>query len=524
MKTLKYVLISLLALSVMQSCNKQLIEPGDGPDTPDNPSDTTGKTELVKLATPEVTLNVTGIGCVEITWTEVAEAAGYGWALDGGNRTDMTGTELEMIDLVEGEHTFTVCALAAEGDEKYTDSDPATVNFTIDPVSPDHGKMRFIIDNYTHDMARIIFVPDQMAVFTTAVIPAASATSDDAVIAAVEALPADKKYTGTYETVTWFPCYPHQKTYYTETEYIGLVPETEYAIVAISGDNTVSSRKFRTEAQMTQSQNGSVFPRGVSLSGGFIDVDKLGRKAPYCSNPDCGDTPLCWACVASSMAQYWLNDYAVSTGHEFQLKHPLPQTDYYATPIMDVLSQGMYHDACTPGLALRWFFQGFSNPSAHGSNDHEAFLEGYEYYHGGWGGFDEKTEEFISIYSMHEVSGYSTFAGKTKEQAEEVFGDLMLGWLRNGPVYFNIKSGHHALCAWGADFIVNSNGKKIITKLYITENDPIGQKNALEGATVDFAKKTGGSVFFPHITYASNIKADVGIYMPIRTWEALNGK
>ena len=71
---------------------------------------------------------------------------------------------------------------------------------------------------------------------------------------------------------------------------------------------------------------------------------------------------------------------------------------------------------------------------------------------------------------------------------KEIFADKMLGWLRHGPVYFCI-SGMHALCAWGAEYTVQPDGSKLITKLYVAENDIVSAnlKNALQEAPVDYS-------------------------------------
>lgn len=513
-----------------------------------------------QLEMPTVSYTKVSADAVRVTWYPVTNAEKYGYLFDGQTTpTETTNLSVDLNYLKAGDHTFKVKAMSS--DKKFSDSEYATVNFTTEAVATQGVAMKMILEGLSHDRVRVIFTPEEKAQFTVAVVPASAASSDDAILAYVKNLPADQKTTEVFDVQTYVIWHGSGlQTEFTEKTYTGLTPETEYFIVAVSGDDKVYTKKFTTDKLLSQGSKGTIFPRGVSLSGGFVDVDKLGRDAPYCGldgkykDTPCylykkdaqgvmvdiknekGDTPLCWACVASGMLQWWLNDYEVSTGHAFQLAYPLPNTNYYTTPIMDVLMMGVsVHDSGVPAWAFRWFMQGFNKVgsfSLHGNDGDYTLNEKWEYGHGGFGGFKQSDvnpynrEEFtdLYIYDQDRITGF--YSKTSADESADKFSEIFLGCLRNGPIYISVD-GTHALCVWGAEYeIIDSNGKKRISRLYIAENDPVAgnTRNGLESSKVEFKLRNGA--YFPYVnlpSFATGAKW-IGPFTNLRSWESVNGK
>lgn len=460
-----------------------------------------------KLKTPTVKAERLSDTSYQMTWTTSAGATGYSWNLDGSMTSFTSGTSYTFNNLKEGEHTFSVKAVAGDDSPNF-DSDYARITFVVAKKPEANTHTRFIIENYTHNWARITYMPGPESDYTVALIPASQVSTDEEVASAVNALPADKK----------------QKLNYTqEIQFTDLTPSTTYKIAAVSDKNTVFFREFTTEAIPVPGEKHTVFPRGVTASSGFIDVDKVG------DNSYGDDSPLCWACVSAAMCQWWINEYKATEGKDYPLAHPIPEKSlYYSTPIMDIISQAYAHQAGIPEKVLKWFFAGVAHPENYFVNDICAFNLDYEYVKGGFMGM---TEDEADIY-VNYATRTDLYRGMNQQQVKEKFADVMLGWLRNGPVYFNISAGNHALLAWGAEYTVQPDGKKVITKLWISENDnKMGNvRNGLNEATVDYSDNTD-SYNYPYI-YMTTLNGgggpaplgDIGVYTAIRSWDAVNGK
>lgn len=458
------------------------------------------------LKTPTVECEPLSDTSYKMTWSVVPKADYYSWNLDGVTTSTTEETSYTFKNLAEGTHTFSVKAMASN-DSPYFDSDYGRVTFTVTKKPEAGTRVRFVIENYTHDWARISFKPGEDGDYYVAVIPAADASTDQEVASVVNALPSDKKQ------------FLNRSQ---ELQFSGLSPNTKYKVAAVSTKNSVFFREFTTEATPVPGETHTVFPRGVTANSGFYDVDKVGDNI-YGS-----DTPLCWACVTAAMCQWWIDDYKATEGKDYPLFHQLPETSlYYTTPIMDVISQAYVHQAGVPESVLKWFFTGIEHPESYFVNDICAFQLDYKYVKGGFLGMtDAESDEFIVPASRTNM-----YRGLDPQQTKDKFADIMLGWLRNGPVYFNVSTGNHALLAWGAEYTVQADGKKLITKLYVSENDLKAGNviNGLNEARVEYSNNADDN--YPYI-YMPTLNSgggpaplgDIGFYTAIRSWDAVNGK
>lgn len=458
-----------------------------------------------QLSAPKVAYEKVSDNSVKVYWEDVPGADSYFWRFDTATTSITDDTSYTLRNLSEGSHTFTVQALAPKG-SVYTDSEPTTITFNVSTVND--GSMRFFIENFTHCSARISFSPGNAPAYKVAVIPASSATSDGAIISLMESLPENQA---------------HSISAKCEKVFEGLSPDTEYVVAAIPSDRPASvfSRRFTTEPSPVTGATMSIFPPGVSKAAGFVDVDKVGAT-------DYGpDGELCWACVAAGMTQWWLDDYKASTGTDYPLKYPFPaQSKYYSTSVMDVISQAYTHQAGDVHGTLHWLFSGVEHPESFIMNNEPLFNLDYEHVKGGFLGM---TDNEFDTY-CEETSATGLLSGKTADEAKALFSDKMIGWLRHGPVYVCI-SGNHALCAWGADYTVQPDGSKLVTKLYIAENDLVNAniKNALQDAPVYYTSYSDRTNY-PYITLpsiwdgGSEKTGSLGVFCSIRSWESVNGK
>ena len=140
--------------------------------------------------------------------------------------------------------------------------------------------MQMVIDNFTHNYARVLFLPNKEGQVTGAVIPASAGTTDAELVAYIASLSSDKKKTfdGTKEFT-----------------FNGLEPSTRYLAAIVDSENGIATREFTTEAVPVPGTTGTVYPVGVSHDSGFVDVDKVGDTLWG------SDSPLCWACVSAAV-------------------------------------------------------------------------------------------------------------------------------------------------------------------------------------------------------------------------------
>lgn len=463
--------------------------------------------------TPVVTIKD---GLYTVSWNAVRGAYSYSWKC-GGSTADTSETSYTFPSLAPGDYEFFVKAKAKPGSGD-TDSEYGSVKFTVLPTYGDEATNLLIVENYTHDTVRLTYFPSNANTMTAVVMPAAQATDDAAIIA----------YAGNADASAKFEVEHKSKNTFT-----GLTPSTDYVVALIDGSD-VAVRKFTTEAKATTGSKGSVFAPGVTTTAGFVDVDKVGMTVWGES-----DAPMCWACASASMIQWWLNDFKAVTGKDYTLALPVPETSqHYSTPIMDLHCQAwtFYGGDCQP--ALQWFFAGTEYPEAVSVEGKPRYKLDYEYVHGGWGNmtidefkfYHEEWDAFDSWSGYNDEGDWYRF---TTEQVKVRFGDWMIGWLRNGPVYFDIGTTH-ALVAWGADYTIQSDGSKLITKIYYTENDLCAGnlKDTLQSADVAYTTNDPtSSLNWPYLTNSSTISdggnkqsGRFGQMVPLKSWKAVHGE
>lgn len=507
-----YPLLLALSLTVVAQDYNLIIRTKSG-DTITVPTDDIEQMDFAEivqsggqLKAPELTYEQLSEDSFKMSWSTVEEANGYFWNLDGASTSYTSQTSYTFTKLSEGSHTFAVKALA-DTESGYTDSEYSSVTVFVAGKADTHS-MRFLIGNYTHNYARISFMPGTAESYKVALIPASDTTPDADIIDMLNNLPSDQVYNISSLTE--------------ERTFEGLAPETAYVVAAIPSDvpDMVYRRSFTTEAAPEPGAKVSIFPPGVSATGGFVDVDKVGNNI-YGS-----DGELCWACVSANMAQWWISDYKTCTGSDYTFKHPLPEESlYYTTPVMDVISQAYYHQAGDVYDTLKWFFCGEEHPERCFMNNICTYNLDYEYVHGGF--MDMSENQFREYCEKCDI--IDLFSGKSSVEMKEIFADKMLGWLRHGPVYFCI-SGMHALCAWGAEYTVQPDGSKLITKLYVAENDIVSAnlKNALQEAPVDYSDYGTGKTEHPYITMPTihdggGINSGrISVFCAIRSWNSVN--
>lgn len=456
-----------------------------------------------QLSTPVVSYEILSETSVKVSWKPVAGADSYFWRFDSGMTSITDETSYTFKNLTLGSHKFAVQAKAATGSNN-TDSEFATIEFVLRSDTQD---MHIFIQNFGHDFARVLFNPGKAEYYKVALFPASSTITDAEIINNFGNLSGDEIHTVTQKS---------------ENTFTGLKESTEYIVAAIPCDNAnvVYRKSFTTEAKPTEGATLQIFPPGVSRTAGFVDVDKVG-------DTEYGhDGELCWACEAAGMVQWWINQYKASTGKDYPFKVSYPQeSKYYSTPVMDVISQAYTHQAGDLPGTIKWFFCGVEHPESHFCNNLPQFNLDYENVKGGFMGFSSNEMDLFGEYA----SVVNIFAGMNSEQVKDSFTDKMLGWLRYGPVYLCL-AGNHALCAWGAEYTIQANGQKLITKLYISENDPRSgnEKNAIQDAPVSYTNFSG-KTNYPYIKFptifdgGTESSGMLGVFYALRSWESVMG-
>ena len=455
-----------------------------------------------QLPAPKVSFERVSDNSYTMKWTSVPNAASYMWKFDGATTSYTSDTSYTFKNLTEGTHTFSVKAIA-EKNSKYTDSEYETISFRIAPAT---ANMHFILEGYSHNSASVTLIPGASEFYSVAIMPTSAATSDAAIIEIMGNMDKDQVHKVTKQEIR---------------DFADLTPETSYTVAAIPSDNanTVYSFSFTTEAIHVVGSKGTVFPPGVSATAGFVDVDKVGDNNIYGS-----DKELCWACVAAGMIQWWISDYKAGTGEDYPTVYPIPaESKYYSTPVMDVISQAYTHQAGDAPNTIKWFFVGNEYPAeSYQTNDQYTFQLNYEYVNGGFMGMTQSEFNQFREY----CSGVDLFKGLSGEGVKHAFSSKMLGWLSHGPVYVCL-AGNHALCAWGADYTVEADGSKVITKLYIAENDVRSEnmKNALQDAPVHYTDRAGSNtpyINFPTIFDGGTEKSGaIGVFSALKSWGSI---
>lgn len=281
-------------------------------------------------------------------------------------------------------------------------------------------------------------------------------------------------------------------------------------VVTVGAENPAPDPETPAPEVYKPGDTGFVFPPGVDLNGGFVDVDKVGKLAPYGYTGT--DEELCWACSTAGMIQWWLNDYKRATGIEYPLRIALPaESKCYSTPVMDVLAQAFYQDAGNPGYVLQWFFTGMPNAvSSYNLNGHAAFNLSYPYVQGNFAGM---SKDDYAIYVSKQVNSYYLYNGLSEKEVKVKASADIIGWLKDGPLYIDINGGNHALTCWGVKYTVDINSHPIITNIYFAENDLLAGniKGGLNSSSVTWKAGDG-----PHMTSTNGQNVEINNFIPFK--------
>lgn len=450
-----------------------------------------------RLSSPQVTVTTEGTN-VSINWNKVDHATSYRQVLDDNAPVENGYTSTSFMNLSLGSHTFTVTALSS--DNNYAASDPTTVTFDIH-FSQEESRQIISVSSVTSTTITAEFDPVSEPYYVGIVPRSREYIADDALIASVGSSRRELPAGNITRTIV----------------FDGLDPDTNYIIVAYPQASGDPIRYFsRTYIDLTPGSKGTLWAPGVDENSGFIDVDKVGDLGPYGWElyvdeatlspgdiPSNDDSGLCWACTASGLIQWWLNDYKNKTGNDYPMRYTgaIPeQSKCYATPIMDVMNDAFgWNEGASCHDAIKWFFAGFydhpllGNPTdPRNCNTVGApFRPDYEFWKGGFLGmtFEEAQGYIISNpqandgyewynHNMFYSCSYSIPKDATAEEAARIFTDLNIDAFMQGPVY--IAFARHAMSAWGADYEVLADGTPKITRIRYCEN-AIHSSNVIDG-------------------------------------------
>ncbi len=437
------------------------------------------------LATPEITVTPATTGEVTISWTSVANAGQYRHQLDDNEPTLDKSTEVVLDGLEAGTHTYTVVAVP-ENTQSYKESLPATATFEVAAVDPSLQMPRILAGEVTSTTIPYT-VSGYSGEYYVGIIPRPTeAISDKDLISYINDNPEAtqrKKIKGRV----------------TDESFTDLTPAAHYIVAAYPvGSTDKASRQFtRTYIDCTPGTKGTIFPFGVDKTSGFYDVDKVGSLEPYGWTGASGenhDGNMCWACTASGLIQWWLDDYVSKTGHEYPFVNgeAIPkESKCYSTPIMDLINNAFGYSDLGGGChqTIMWFFAGYYDHPFLGSPSKPEsanlvgapFRSGYPYWKGGFLGMTwEEGMNYIVCneeanngwdwydYTMFYHSNYSLPKDVTIDDAAKKFNLLTIDALLQGPYY--ICFAGHAMSCWGADYEIMADGTPRIYNLYYCEN------------------------------------------------------
>lgn len=444
------------------------------------------------LPTPNVTLTTNSGGAPLIKWDAVPNAYYYYYSLDGATEVSTYDTFLNVQNLAPGKHNIYVVAVPS--DERLAESERGTLDFTIEL------SIAITQNSVGTDNAVIKLTPSSSTVAYLAAVLPSDVTTDADRISQVRTLAASNsslRHTGA-ATVT----------------FSNLTPGTSYQVVAFQEQNPTNVYKSIFNTTNNSYKPGDVayvFPPGVSLDGGYVDVDKVGDVTKYGWKGN--DEELCWVCSTAGMIQWWLNDYKSATGKDYPMKIALPATSQcYSTPVMDVLVQAFYHDAGDPTYPLQWFFSGMPNSvGSYTVNGHAAFDTDYVNVNGNFLGIP-RADYSKYIPNAKKINSWGRYNTLTEAQLKVQASADFIQWLTNGPLYIEIKGGGHALTCWGVRYKVDTNGNPIIDKIYFAENDIISGnvKNGLNSSSIMWKVGDG-----PHMYSTGGENVEITGYLPM---------
>lgn len=429
-----------------------------------------------QLAEPSVVFRKNSPDAMTFNWSKVDNATYYSYAVDGGAATTTTATTATVEGLTGGNHTFEIKACSVS--PAFRESNPVVISFATDI------ELALSLEEATKNSITVsVSLNTPNDTYSVAVTPMSAAANPQERVAYAKANPAEcqvSDYTGTDTNKCTFS---------------GLAHGTDYTVIAyVDGSDIISTLTVKTKDDYKVGEEGSVFPKGVSPQGGFVDIDKL-RVNPWYVD----DSNMCYACSAACMMAWWIQDYKRVTGKDYPVAIPIQEETHYSTPVMDIYCQAWNYDAAGGDCydACLWFAAGVQqNFILNGVN---ALVETYPHWKGGFLGMTRE-EAMKMFYVQDETFGYSEprynyyiFDPKMEnlpaEEFAEAFSEQAIRCLEQGPFY--IGTGNHAIVCWGADYTVNANGAPKIHHLWIAENSgnaPENVQNGLNYAPVVYDK------------------------------------
>lgn len=487
------------------------------------PAVVTPPDDKIQLETPTVLYTPNTPTSVTLTWTSVPNATGYRQVLDNGTPVVSNETSVTLTNLSVGKHTFSVTAIST--DSRYSDSQPGIETFTITGTAETAPQM-FTVESTTSKTIKATMKAVSEPYYVGIVPRSREYISDEQLIESVN------KSSNRQEIAAG--------TTPQELQFRGLDPNTNYILVAYpKATGAPVARYFtRTYIDLTPGTKGFVFAPGVDETSGFIDVDKVGDLSRYGwtlyvdeSTLSPGDLPsnddsgMCWACAASGMIQWWLNDYKNKTGKDYELRYPgaIPEkSKCYTTPIMDMMNDAFgWNEGASCMDAIKWFFAGYYDHPVLGNPTNPRYCNtvgaphrpDYKYWRGGF--FRMTWEDCMSymVFTPEANDGYDWYNHEkfyscnytipkdaTPEEASKIFSKLTIEAFMEGPV--NIDFAKHAMSAWGVEYEVLADGTPTVTKIYYCENT-MHSSNKINGYQITPVQYKEG--FYPANLVGRNI-------------------
>lgn len=204
----------------------------------------------------------------------------------------------------------------------------------------------------------------------------------------------------------------------------------------------------------------TVWAKGVSESGGWVDVNKSGD---IYSGPD---SYMCWAASASSVIAWWQAQADMSKS-----KAGTPTT---ASEIYSAFTNSFNNAGKGAEVAWKWYFGGCNLVDSNYENDFKIsnpktsgrYWEAYVKTVATWPSVASDTPSWIKLGYLSDVSRASLHA----DSAAEVLSDL----LKQGAgisLLYNYYTSGHAITLWGMEYEGNR-----IKKIYVTDSDDYATK------------------------------------------------
>ena len=201
-----------------------------------------------------------------------------------------------------------------------------------------------------------------------------------------------------------------------------------------------------------------VWVPGVSMAGGYIDINKSGD---IFNGPD---SKMCWAATASNVIAWWQSKAAASA---IPAGTPRTQAEIYKAFTDSFNNFGRGTD-----VAWEWYFGGCDLVAGNYENDFKVedpktssgrYWEDYVKDAVGW--TDEGLPDWIEFDNLEDLSDDQRYA----KNAAGVLADM----LATGPVALSIANGNnpnyasgHAITLWGIEY-----EGELLTKIYVTDSD-----------------------------------------------------